>query len=193
MLYRINAGTVPKDSWIQREEGGGRIVGEVCHFVDTLTFLAGAPPIEVHAVAARDRDDAVSLVIRFADGSTGAVIYSSLGDAGVAKEYIEVFTDGRVVQVDDFHQLSISRGGKTSRSKAVQDKGQGALVTAFLAAANGSGPPPIPLSDLVAVTEATFAIEEALRVGRGVTLTRSTHAVIEAQLGISSAGCLEQR
>jgi polar amino acid transport system substrate-binding protein len=121
------------------------------------------------------------------------VIYSSLGDSSVAKEYIEVFTDGRVVQLDDFHRLSISRCGKTSRSKTMQDKGQGALVTAFLAAANGGGPPPIPLSDIVAATEATFAIQEALRVGSGVTLTRSAHGAIVAEFGVAGGGRPEQR
>ena len=85
MLYRVNAGAIPGDSWIQRDEGGGRIVGEVCHFVDALTYLCGALPVEAQAVAARDHADAVSAILRFADGSIGTIVYSSLGDPGVAE------------------------------------------------------------------------------------------------------------
>src|SRR5579871_550267 len=99
MLYRVNAGAIPSDSWIRRPEGGGRIIGEVCHFVDALTFLAGSLPVEIQAVSARGCDDAVSILARFADGSTGTIVYSSLGDAGVSKESLEVFANGRVVQL----------------------------------------------------------------------------------------------
>ena len=170
MLYRINAGAVPADSWIQRDEGGGRIVGEVCHFVDTLTFLAGSLPVEAHAIAARHHADAVSILLRFADGSIGTIVYSSLGDPGVPKEYIEVFADGRVVRLDDFRHLTVTARGKSTTTKAGQDKGQNGLVAAFLAATRRDAPPPIPLADLVAVTEATFAIEESLRLGAPVRI-----------------------
>jgi len=171
MLYRINAGSVPADNWIQREEGGGRIIGEVCHFVDALMFLAGALPVEVQAVAASGHADAVSALIRFADGSTGTIIYSSLGDPSVPKEYIEVFAAGRVVQLDDFRRLTVTREGRSSVTKGVQDKGQAALVAAFLAAARGDGEVPLPLIELEAVTRATFAIEECLRVGSSVMMS----------------------
>ena len=170
MLYRVNAGAIPAENWIQREEGGGRIVGEVCHFVDALTFLCGSVPIEVQAVAARDHSDAVSILLRFADGSTGTIVYSSIGDPAVSKEYIEVFASGRVVQLDDFRKLTVTAGGKTSSIKGNQDKGQHALVRAFIAAARGEGPAPIPLAELAAVTEATFAIEDSLRLGAVVAL-----------------------
>ena len=165
MLYRINAGSIPGDNWIQRGEGGGRIVGEVCHFVDALTFLCGSVPVEAHAIAARDHDDAVSILLRFADGSTGTVIYSSVGDAAVPKEYIEAFASGRVIQLDDFRELIITAGGKATTVKSAQDKGQAALVQAFVTAARGEGPAPIPVEELATVTSATFAIEDALRAG----------------------------
>nr|WP_246781470.1 bi-domain-containing oxidoreductase [Rhodoblastus sphagnicola] len=174
MLYRVNAGEIPGDSWIQRSEGGGRIVGEVCHFVDAMTFLCGALPIEATAVAARGHDDAVSIILRFADGSTGAIVYSSLGDPSLPKEMIEVFAAGRVIQLDDFRRLSVTRGGKTSVVKSAQDKGQAALVAAFLAAAR-EGAAPIPVAELEAVTAATFAIEAAL-VGSCDAPVRERHA-----------------
>jgi len=170
MLYRINAGAIPGDSWIQREEGGGRIVGEVCHFIDVLTFLAGSLPVEAHALAARDHADAVSVLVRFADGSTGTIVYSSLGDARVPKEYVEAFADRRVIQLDDFRRLTVTRSGKSVTSKSALDKGQLGLIAAFLESTRGNRDAPIPLSELVAVTEATFAIEESLRTGSPVRI-----------------------
>ena len=170
MLYRINAGQVPADNWLQRAEGGGRILGEVCHFIDALTFLAGALPVEVHAIAARNRTGSASILLRFADGSAGTIVYSPLGDPSVPKEYIEVFGDGRAVQLEDFTRLRISRGGKTRQSKATQDKGQHALVRAFLEAVRGARPAPVPLAELAAVSEATLAIEESLRSGAPVQI-----------------------
>jgi len=127
----------PRDSWIQRDEGGGRIVGEVCHFVDALTFLCGSLPIEAQAITARDHADAVSILIRFADGSTGTIVYTSLGDQGVSKEYLEAFATGRVVQLDDFRRLTITSGGKARVKKDAQNKGQRELVEEFLAATRG--------------------------------------------------------
>ena len=163
MTYRINAGVIPGDSWIQRDEGGGRILGEACHFVDSLTYLCGALPIEVQAAGAQGHSDAVSAILRFADGSVGTIVYSSLGDPSLPKEYLEAFGNGRAVTLDDFAALTIHAGGKAKTVKAAQDKGQAALVAAFLDAARGKGPAPIPLDEIEAVSAATLAIEEALR------------------------------
>ena len=163
MLYRVNAGAISGDSWIQREEGGGRILGEVCHFVDSLTYLCGALPVDVQAAAARGASDAVSATLRFADGSVGTILYSSLGDASLPKEYLEVFATGRALTLDDFNVLTIHAGGKTKSVKAAQDKGQAALVAAFLSAARGQAAAPIPLDEIEAVSRATLGIEEALR------------------------------
>jgi polar amino acid transport system substrate-binding protein len=170
MLYRVNAGAIPADSWLQRGEGGGRIIGEVCHFVDALTFLCGSLPIEVHAIAARGLPDAVSVLLRFACGSSGTIVYSSLGDPSIPKEYIEIFAGGRAIRLDDFVKLSVAKGGKSTYWKAAQDKGQRALVTAFVEAARGKAPPPIPLAEIAAVSEATLAIEESLRAGAPVEI-----------------------
>lgn len=176
MSYRINAGRAPTDSWLQGAEGGGRIIGEACHFVDALASLCGAPPVHVQAVAAGGLADAVSVLIGFADGSTGSVLYSSLGDSAIPKEYLEVFAEGRVAQLDDFRRLTLAAGGhaRTTKSSA-QDKGQAGLVSAFLQAVKTGGPAPIPCADLRAVTGATFAIEAALRTG-GVALSAPSAA-----------------
>ncbi len=143
----------------------------MCHFIDALTYIAGSVQVEVSAIAAREHDDAVSILVKFLDGSTGTIVYSSLGDAGVAKEYVEVFTAGRVVQLDDFCRLTVTQGGKQKSEKAAQDKGQARLVAAFMDAVRRGGPPPIPLAEIAAVTEATFAVEEALRLGGTVALS----------------------
>ncbi len=120
MLYRINAGQVPADNWIQRAEGGGRILGEVCHFIDALTFLAGALPVEVHAIAARNRTGSASILLRFADGSAGTIVYSPLGDPSVPKEYIEVFADGRAVQLEDFTRCAYRGAEKPGKAKQLK-------------------------------------------------------------------------
>jgi polar amino acid transport system substrate-binding protein len=163
MLYRINAGVIAPESWIQREEGGGRILGEVCHFVDALTYLCGALPVEVQAASAGGRPDAVSAIVKFVGGSVGTIIYTSLGDPGAPKEYVEAFGDGRVIRLDDYVRLTIDADGRRKATKGGQDKGQGQLVAAFLAAARGRAPTPIPLAEIEAVSFATLAIEEALR------------------------------
>jgi polar amino acid transport system substrate-binding protein len=157
MHYRINAGHVPGDSWLHGSEGGGRIAGEACHFVDALTFLAGGPPVAIESFRPDGVSDTVSAVLRFADGSTGTILYSSLGDSSLPKEYLEVFASGIVIRLDDFRKLHITRGGKTvTRSASAQDKGQAGLVKAFYAAARDGAPPPIPLDELIAVSAATL-------------------------------------
>ncbi len=159
MHYRVNAGHVPGDSWLHGAQGGGRIVGEACHFVDALTFLAGGPPVSVSAFRPEGIDDTVSAVLRFADGSTGTILYSSLGDSSLPKEYLEIFASGTVVRLDDFRKLHITTGGKTTtQSASAQDKGQAGLVKAFYSAAREGAAAPIPLDELVAVSEATLDI-----------------------------------
>jgi polar amino acid transport system substrate-binding protein len=173
MLYRVNAGATAPGSWLNGPEGGGRIVGEVCHFVDALAFLAGAPPVEVQAISAGGRADAVSILIRFADGSTGTIVYSALGDPAAPKEYLEILGERRVIRLDDFRRLTITAQGRTRvRRAGRQDKGQKALVAAFLARVGAGGAPPIPLAEIAAVTDATFAIEEALKSGGAVAVVR---------------------
>ena len=164
MLYRVNAGMLPSDSWIQRDEGGGRILGEVCHFVDSLTYLCGSLPTEVQAASAGGQSDAVSAILRFADGSVGTIVYSSLGDPSLPKEYLEAFANGRVVRLDDFTELTIHAGGKTARRRRPsRTKGRRDSSRRFSTRRAVARSAPIPLDEIEAVTLATLAIEEALR------------------------------
>lgn len=159
MHYRINAGHIPGDNWLHGAQGGGRIVGEVCHFVDALSFLARSVPVAVEGVQPRGVGDTVSAVLRFADGSTGTILYSSMGDSSIPKESLEAFASGVVVRLDDFRKLHVTRGGKTRTvSASAQDKGHAGLVAAFYAAARTSAPAPIALDELIAVSAATLDI-----------------------------------
>jgi polar amino acid transport system substrate-binding protein len=169
--YRINAGPVPRGSWLHDpEDGGGRIIGEVCHFVDMAQFLTGSDPVEAFAHALGGPEgalhDTVSMTLRFENGSIATLGYFAVGDKSFPKERIEVFGGGAVGVLDDFRQLTVSRGGKRSRQQRFsQEKGFAEEVAAFLGAVRGQAGPPIPLRSLVATTRATFAIEESLRTG----------------------------
>lgn len=158
MLYRVNAGPVPAESWLQSEEGGGRIIGEVCHFIDTLSFLADALPLERQIVQAKDHADALSLQLRFADGSIGTIVYTSLGDRSFPKEYIEIFGASRVITIDDFRRAVFVVDGRMKSDRLTrQDKGFAEELRQFLAAVRGEQPSPIALEALRATTEVTLS------------------------------------
>lgn len=178
MTYRINAGQIPQDSWIQSlEEGGGRIIGEVCHFVDLLTFLTGSTPVKVFAETLRlpgdpSARDSVAVTLKFKDGSVGTITYVATGDSSFPKEYLEVFGGGKLGILNDFRDLTLSAHGKVTRVKgADQEKGFLQELSAFLDAIQTGKPSPIPFSDLVTTTQVTFLIEES--INRGLPLSLS--------------------
>jgi predicted dehydrogenase/threonine dehydrogenase-like Zn-dependent dehydrogenase len=159
ILYRVNAGHLPKEHWTQDPlEGGGRIVGEVCHFIDFMQFLTGTPPVSVFAesVSAKSPQivdaDSVFITLRFADGSNGVIAYLSEGDKALAKERIEIFGGGKTFVIDDFR--------KGNRD---QDKGQRTQIRQICAAMLEGGPAPISLDELTATTRATFRVLDSLR------------------------------
>ena len=123
MLYRVNAGKISEKHWTQDEEiGGGRIVGEVCHFIDFMVFLSAALPVSVSAFALPDPhglQDSVHINLVFSDGSTGSILYLANGAKSVAKEYIEVFADGQTASITDFKSLEY-HGGRRPRKKDIQ-------------------------------------------------------------------------
>ncbi len=173
IYYRVNAGFIPLTHWVHDPlQGGGRIIGEGCHFIDFLTFLVGAPPISVsvHGLpdAGRYREDNVVMNFSFADGSVGTVSYLSNGDRSFPKEMIEVFSGGRVAVLDDFRSLETIRDGKRRvyRARLRQDKGHTAEWQAFVSTLQTGGLPPIPYEHLLGVTRATFAAVAALRSGQ---------------------------
>ncbi len=175
--YRVNAGYIPLTHWLHDPEvGGGRIIGEGCHFVDFLTFLVGENPVSVVAQGLPDggryREDNVVLTFTFPDGSVGTVSYLANGDKAFPKERVEAFTSGRVAVLDDFRSLELVHGGrrKVVRSRLRQDKGHQAEWESFAEAILAGGPPPIPYDQLYGVTLATFAAVEALRSGEQIQI-----------------------
>ncbi|MCD4672151.1 MAG: bi-domain-containing oxidoreductase [Anaerolineaceae bacterium] len=177
MHYRVNAGFLPDTHWLHDPEvGGGRIIGEGCHFIDFLSFLVGAPPLSISAKALPDagryHQDNVILTLTYPDGSIGTISYLANGDKTVAKEQVDVFSGGRVAVLNDFRQLEMTCAGRRSvlRSRFKQDKGHGASWQAFLSATRGNDPAPIPYRELWAVTLASFAALESLKSGNTVKL-----------------------
>jgi len=166
--YRINAGPIPLNHWTQDPEiGGGRIIGEACHFIDLITFLVGAAPVSVNAIALPDggkyREDNVSMTFTFPDGSIGVVDYLANGDKSFPKERIEVFCGGQVSVLDDFVALQTVRDGRKSEVKGAQDKGHVAEWKAFAKSIREGGEPPILYEQLIGVTKSTFAAVESIR------------------------------
>ncbi len=173
MLYRVNAGMIPVTHWIQDQEtGGGRILGEVCHFIDYAIFLTGSRIERVFAHSARygQKDipdaDSVHIQLGFADGSIATIQYLCDGARSVSKEWIEVMADGQTWQIDDF-----ARGWHwTTRKKKMpgsgrQNKGHADEVRAFLASLKNDAPAPIPAGDIFHGMDVTFAVLESLRTG----------------------------
>lgn len=166
--YRVNAGLLPLNHWTQDPEiGGGRIIGEGCHFVDFVTFLVGAPPVSVTAHALPDngryREDNVSMTFTFPDGSIGIVDYLANGDKSFPKERVEVFCGGQIAVLDDFVSLQTIKDGKKKEVRGAQNKGWVDEWKVFASTIREGGEPPIPYEQLIGVTQSTFAAVQSLR------------------------------
>jgi predicted dehydrogenase len=168
--YRVNAGYIPRDHWTQdREQGGGRIIGEVCHFVDLVLHLIDDVPVEVHAHVLPDLGrysrDNVAVMIRFQNGSAATIAYAANGDRGLEKERVEVFGGGRGAVLDDFRRLTLTVGGSRTTVKSGPDKGHRGEMQALIEAVKAQEAPPIPFDEAVRTMTVTFAIEESLASG----------------------------
>jgi predicted dehydrogenase len=166
--YRVNAGPIPLNHWTHDPEiGGGRIIGEGCHFVDFITFLVGAVPISVTAHAlpnnSKYRDDNVSMTFTFPDGSIGIVDYLANGDKSFPKERVEVFCGGQIAVLSDFVSLQTVKDGKKKEVKGVQNKGWVEEWKTFVKSIREEGQPPIPYEQLIGSAKATFAAVESIR------------------------------
>jgi polar amino acid transport system substrate-binding protein len=176
IFYRVNAGPVPASNWTQDEEiGGGRIIGEVCHFIDTAAFLASdtLPKSVVAKQISTGRADSVdhdtlSITVDYEDGSVATILYIANGDKTLPKEEIQVFTGGRTAILKNFTELEFWRGsGKPAITKGT-GKGHKEEVAAFISAIKGGKPSPIPFDSILATTLVTFAIRESLSTGEVV-------------------------
>ncbi|HLZ41062.1 MAG TPA: bi-domain-containing oxidoreductase [Candidatus Sulfotelmatobacter sp.] len=191
LQYRINAGHLPPDHWVNdREQGGGRILGELCHFVDLLMFLAASPIVAVEARAvgalARYSGDNVMVSLRFANGSQGTISYLANGDRAFSKERIEVFGGGRIAVLEDFRRLELVHNGHTHvmRSHFRQDKGHCAEWAAFAESVQQRDAPPIRFDEIVCSTLGTFGVEESIATGERIFI--DTAEFIAAAEGTSN-------
>ncbi|MCI0660974.1 MAG: bi-domain-containing oxidoreductase [Acidobacteria bacterium] len=169
ITYRINAGAIPKESWIMNDEGGGRILGEVCHFIDYLQYLTDADPVEVCAYQNSAGADTLSIIIKLSDGSTGNINYFANGDRLFPKERIEVYGGGRIAVLDDFRALEMWRDGKRKKKKLlIQDKGFERELRTFIEAACVCNQMPITWRSLVLTTLATLKVVESVSSGKSL-------------------------
>lgn len=184
MTYRANAGSLPRDHWINDSEvGGGRILGEMCHFIDFLSFLCGAPPTSVfaHGIQGPGGQD-VTTTLRFENGSVGTIVYACNGDRTYSKERIEVMGGGCVAVLEDFRKLELARHGRkqTLRSWLGQDKGHKAEWRAFAECVRSGSPFPISFEEIVTSTRATICIADSLRFGRQVNTSKPDESLMAA-------------
>ncbi|MGW7518671.1 bi-domain-containing oxidoreductase [Streptomyces sp. NPDC054796] len=176
--YLINAGRLEHGSWYLRQgTEGSRFAGEGGHFIDTVSWLLGADPVSVYAVATSGNEGSgdVQTVLRYPDGSTATISYVTTGAAGFPKETLDLAADGKVLRLDDFTRASVYGQKKwvSSRLPKARDKGQEAELAAFVKAVRSGRPMPVPLESLAATTAATLAVRTALTSGVPVTLERA--------------------
>ena len=170
LVMTVNAGAIPSTHWTQdRAVGGGRIVGEACHFIDLLRYLAGSPIVDAkvaslgNAKGLTGLGDTVTMTLRFADGSMGTVHYLANGHKSFPKERLEVFCSGRILQLDNFRKLKgFGWPGFAKMNLWRQDKGQKDCAAAFVRAVEFGGVAPIAFDELVEVSRVTIQIAEAL-------------------------------
>jgi predicted dehydrogenase len=191
VTYRVNAGYLPPEHWTQDPaQGGGRLLGEVCHFIDFACWLAGEPPADVVARAMADigryRQDNLLVTLTFPSGSVASIAYVANGDKHAGKERVEVFSAGRIGVLDDFRRLELHRDGKVRREavRGPTDKGHAAECAHFIEAVQGRRAEPIPYADIVGSMEATFAAQESLSAGRG--MAREAAGPVDARGGADS-------
>jgi predicted dehydrogenase len=184
--YRVNAGFLPVDHWLNDPlQGGGRVLGEVCHFVDFLCFLADAPAMEVETRSLPNpgpySNDNIVCSLRFANGSQGTISYLANGDKSYSKERIEVFGGGSTAVLEDFRRLELVRGGnrRVYRSLLRQDKGHRGEWEVFITAIQTGAESPIPFREVVNATLATFALEESRCLAKPVAVSKAVSVAVE--------------
>jgi predicted dehydrogenase/threonine dehydrogenase-like Zn-dependent dehydrogenase len=188
--YRVNAGYVSADHWVNDFElGGGRILGEACHFVDFVCFLAGGCPVEVQAQtvgnAGQYSSDNIVASLKFANGTLATISYLANGDKSGSKERIEVFGGGSVAILEDFRRLELLRNGRKqiTRSRWGQDKGHKMELQAFVDAILGKSPAPITFEQVVTSTLATLRVQSSCQTGQPLAI----------QLGAFVASAMQEK
>jgi len=176
MNFRINAGPLPKEHWAHDPQvGGGRIIGELCHFIDLALFLAGSPIASLSAQTLHEPpflQDTLAVTLAFANGSLGNIAYFSNGNPSLPKERLEISWAGQTAVIDDFKTMTIYGTRIFRLALKTQDKGHREELRQFFQAIEQGSPSPIPFTELIAVTQATFSILDSLRTGQTVHPTK---------------------
>lgn len=171
MNFRVNAGFIPKDHWTQTEAGGGRIVGEICHFIDLMQFFTGAKPVKVFAECISTNnsqiksDDNIVIIVKFSDGSVGNLTYVANADKSLAKEHLEIFGGGKAGLIQDFRSGVIYKNNGEEKLK-LSGKGQKQGVQEFIRSLNEGTQSPISFESLYLTTLTTFKIQDSLITGQ---------------------------
>ena len=179
MHYRVNAGSIPRDVWIQDPlTGGGRMIGEGCHFIDFMSFVCGAPVTKVQAMciqtpnAAETPEDSISVNLQFADGSVGTLEYVALGDTTLPKEVCEIHGEGSTATMDNFCKTVCSGKLGKRKLKGKQQKGFAEELAATVAAVKAGVEMPIPFAEIENITKTCFAVLKAVKSGSTVPVER---------------------
>jgi len=178
LQYRVNAGAIPRTHWTRDPlEGGGRILGEVCHFIDLMQYITSSTPERVFAESlssgsgGSQDDDSVVVTLKFRDGSVGTITYLANGGASLPKGRLEISSTGRTGVIDNFQRLSLYQNGKKREFKLSNiDKGHRDEVREFLASIQEGKPSPIAFDSIVATTLATLKAVQSLQLGTPVSL-----------------------
>ncbi len=178
IIYRVNAGMLPRNHWVHDlDQGGNRIIGEVCHFVDLCSFFVGSPVKEVSGFDSADAgvdphfSENASFVLKFSDGSIASVIYSPFGPSNVSKEFIEIMADGKGVIIDDFKMVEVMGKGRSKKYRIKSDyKGHRKEVQSFLLSVKDNAPMPIDIEDIFRVTKASLTLALLGRIFWGVPI-----------------------
>jgi polar amino acid transport system substrate-binding protein len=167
IMYRINAGHIPNDSWIQDKDiGGGRIIGEVCHFIDLCMYIAGAPIKMLSAVVMDDSNnnmDTLTINLYFENRSIASICYFANGSKSLKKEYLEVYSSGTSTVIDDFKKMTVYAKNKKKYSLFNQNKGHQKEVNSFLKALQEGSATPISFKDIYLTTLATFKVVDSIK------------------------------
>lgn len=168
---RVNAGFLPKEHWTQNPNiGGGRIVGEMCHFIDLMQFFTDSKPVKVYADCIKTKnesltpEDNISIVVSFDDGSIGSLIYLGNGDKSLSKELIEIFSGEKVGRIHDFRSGDIHSGNKITKLK-LDGKGHKEEVQSFMNSIKSGQDAPISFESIYLTTQVTFKILDSLATG----------------------------
>ena len=177
---RVNVGHIPRESWVHDpEEGGGNVIGEVCHFVDLIQAVTGSLPVRVYAQSVRAESDAVIsgdnvvITVTLADGSVGTITYSAMGDKAYGKERVEIYGGGTVCVIDNFKKLTwTGQGKRKEKGRFLQgaDRGHRAEMNLLVSALQSGQGAPVSFQSYVATTRATFGAMESLRTGNPIDI-----------------------